>query len=207
MTSSPSIACDTSQLPQEIAVGIDLDKAVLRRSLIAARGALGDRQRAEWDAALCARLLAWWTAHPVESLAVYWPIRDEPDLRPVFAELAAHGVRLALPVVTGKTAPLAFAAWVPGDVLIKDRYGVSIPASAEFVPCPQALLIPCVGFNAACFRLGYGGGFYDRTLAVTPRPLTVGIAYSCLAADFEVAPHDIALDVILTESAALGLSA
>jgi 5-formyltetrahydrofolate cyclo-ligase len=180
---------------------------VLRRALIAARRALGSAQRAEWDAALCGRLLAWWAAHPLESLAVYWPIQDEPDLRPAFAKLAARGVRLALPVVTAKAAPLAFAAWQPGDVLVPAAFGVSIPASAAFVPCPQGLLLPCVGFNPACFRLGYGGGFYDRTLAVTPRPLTVGIAYACLAADFAVASHDIALDAILTESAAFGQTA
>jgi len=134
-------------------------------------------------------------------------MQDEPDLRAAFAQLAARGVKLALPVVTAPAAPLAFAAWAPGDALVKDALGVSVPASLDLVPCPQALLIPCVGFNAARFRLGYGGGYYDRTLAVVPRPLTVGIAYACLAASFDAAPHDIALDTILTESAALDGSA
>jgi 5-formyltetrahydrofolate cyclo-ligase len=207
MTSSLSIACDSSQLTQELALGIDLDKAVLRRTLIANRRAIAAPLRSTWDAALCMRLLAWWTAQPVTSLGVYWPMQDEPDLRTAFAELAARGVQLALPVVTAPAAPLAFAAWAPGDALVKDALGVSIPASLDFVPCPQALLIPCVGFNAARFRLGYGGGYYDRTLALAPRPLTVGVAYSCLAASFDAAPHDIALDAILTESEESGDSA
>jgi 5,10-methenyltetrahydrofolate synthetase len=64
-------------------------------------------------------------------------------------------------------------------------------------------LIPCAGFSPQRTRLGYGGGFYDRTLAVTPRPLAIGIAYQCLAASFAADPHDIALDAIITESAFL----
>ena len=64
---------------------------------------------------------------------------------------------------------------------------------------PPALLVPCLGFNDAGFRLGYGGGYYDRTLELAPRPFTLGIAYACLAAQFASAPHDVALDRIITE--------
>jgi 5,10-methenyltetrahydrofolate synthetase len=111
-------------------------------------------------------------------------------------------VRLALPVVVDKDAPLRFVNWTPGDAMLKDGFGVAIPASGEVVS-PQALLIPCVGFNRQRLRLGYGGGFYDRTLAVDPRPTTVGIGYACGLVDFDGAAHDIALDMIFTETGIL----
>jgi 5,10-methenyltetrahydrofolate synthetase len=108
-------------------------------------------------------------------------------------------VRLGLPVVMAQDAPLHFAAWSPGEPMVKDAMSVSIPASTDNALHPEALLIPCVGFNANNVRLGYGGGFYDRTLAATPRPFTFGIAYSCAQAQFDGAPHDVPLDRIVTE--------
>ncbi|MES2535265.1 MAG: 5-formyltetrahydrofolate cyclo-ligase [Pseudomonadota bacterium] len=176
-------------------------KASLRRALIAARQAVSADVRAEWDADIAGRVHAWWLANPVRILGVYWPIQDEPDLRSMYAELSRKGVALALPVVTDKDAPLEFAAWSPGDALIKDAHGVPVPAETRIFMRPEALLVPCVGFNAQRFRLGYGAGYYDRTLAALPRPLTVGIAYTCALAAFDAAPHDIALDTIITETA------
>jgi 5,10-methenyltetrahydrofolate synthetase len=169
---------------------IMLIKTVLRSALLAARNAIG------------AHVVAWWKANPVQTLGVYWPIRSEPDLRATYADLASRGVRLALPIVTGKNAPLRFAAWTPGDALVQDSLGIAIPA-ADIIVQPQALLIPCVGFNTERIRLGYGGGFYDRTLALQPRPLAIGIGYACALAVFDGAPHDVALDMIITESAGL----
>lgn len=133
-------------------------------------------------------------------MGVYWPIRGEPDLRDAYAALSAQGIALALPVTVEKNAPLRFAAWKPGDVTARDAMGIAIPeAAAPFVE-PDVLLIPCVGFNSTRVRLGYGGGFYDRTLAKVPRPRTVGVAYALGLAQFEAEPHDIALDAILTEA-------
>jgi 5-formyltetrahydrofolate cyclo-ligase len=77
---------------------------------------------------------------------------------------------------------------------------VAVPADLRMVARPGALLIPCLGFNGGRFRLGYGGGYYDRTLAQQPRPVTAGIAYNCLAAEFASAAHDVALDLVLTEA-------
>lgn len=133
------------------------------------------------------------------ALGVYWPLPGEPDVHAVYAALAARGVRLALPVVLKKHAALAFADWTPGEPMVTDAMGVAIPARLRIDACPPALLVPCPGFNAARFRLGYGGGFYDRTLALAPRPATLGIAYACLAVDFASDAHDIALDDIATE--------
>lgn len=174
-------------------------KTALRKHMLAARRALNADARALWDRALCGQVLAWQQKNKVQTLGVYWPLRDEPDLHPAYAELARRGVRLLLPVVVQKDAALEFAEWAIGEAMVKDAMGVAVPAGLRMAPYPPALLVPCLGYNRHGYRLGYGGGFYDRTLARTPRPATVGIAYSCLAADFPDDTHDIALDVVLTE--------
>ncbi|SHH39454.1 5-formyltetrahydrofolate cyclo-ligase [Massilia sp. CF038] len=184
-------------------VDTTMEKAALRKALLAARAALTPMQKAAFDAAICARVLAWWEANLAGSnavLGVYWPLRGEPDLAPAYAALSARGAALALPVVLERDAALGFAAWTPGEALLRDAMGVAVPAALRMVARPPALLIPCLGFNAGRFRLGYGGGYYDRTLAPLPRPLTVGVAYTCLAADFASAAHDVALDLIITEA-------
>jgi len=178
------------------------DKAALRRVLLANRQAIATEVRQRWDQAIAARLLAWWDVHRVPTLGVYWPIRGEPDLRAAYVELAARNVRLALPVVAGKDAPLRFIEWQPGDALAQDAFGVAVPVRGAQI-APAALLVPCVGFNAQRYRLGYGGGFYDRTLAAPPRPRTVGIGYACAQAEFDADAHDIALDTVLTENAVI----
>ncbi|WP_442783658.1 5-formyltetrahydrofolate cyclo-ligase [Collimonas fungivorans] len=198
MTSS--IACDARDATP------GPDKAQLRRALLATRQAIDPAHRRDWDAELGKRVIAWasgWgLAYPDGTLGVYWPIRGEPDLQPAYAELTARGMRLALPVVIDVDSPLRFVGWSPGEAMVKDGFGVAIPASYVTV-IPQALLIPCVGFNRNKIRLGYGGGFYDRTLAPLARPQTVGIAYSCALAEFDGAAHDIALDTVITEAANL----
>ena len=199
MSLEPSIACDPTAFTPENR----LDKAALRRSLLALRRGIHDQQRREWDAALCEQVLAWLDAQQIASLGIYWPMAGEPDLRALYATLAERGMALALPRVTAPDAPLQFAHWAPHHELVKGAMGVSNHAEPQLVERPAALLIPCVGFNAARYRLGYGGGYYDRTLAAPPRPQTVGIAYRCLAAEFAAAPHDVALDVIVTESGVL----
>jgi 5,10-methenyltetrahydrofolate synthetase len=175
------------------------EKTTLRRALLAVRNAASGDLRAQWDAAIRDRLLAWHNRNPVNSIGVYWPIRNEPDLHILYAELAKRQVRLALPLVVAKDAPLKFAAWVPGDAVIVDAMGIAIPANPVVFAQPEAVLIPCVGFNSANIRLGYGGGFYDRTLASSPRPIAVGIAYECGREEFVSESHDISLDLIVTE--------
>jgi len=173
------------------------EKSVLRTRLLAARKAMTPAAKAAAEAMICSRLLDWLQNNPVASLGVYHPIRQEPDLHPAYNALAAQGVHLSLPIIRGKEAPLEFVRWTPGETLVKDAMGTSAPAHGETTR-PQALLIPCLGFNAARLRLGYGGGFYDRTLAQEPRPLAIGIAYAEALAEFAGQPHDIALDLILT---------
>jgi 5-formyltetrahydrofolate cyclo-ligase len=192
MTGDPRIPREPSDLPA--------GKTALRQKMAALRKEIAPETKAEWDAAIGEQLVAWASEQAVRSIGVYWPIKGEPDLRAACAELARRGVALALPVVFEKNVPLTFAAWTPGEEMLKDGMGIAVPANLRIVDLPEALVIPCLAFNAEGFRLGYGGGFYDRTLEKTPRPLTVGVAYSILQADFPGAPHDVALDRIITEA-------
>ena len=175
------------------------DKSALRSALKARRRAIGHAAKQAWDDRIGAQVLAWWQAHPQAMLGVYWPLAGEPDLRPAYAELAQAGVRLALPVVLARDAALGFAEWMPGEPTVNDQLGVAVPADLRMVERPPALLVPCLGFNAQGYRLGYGGGFYDRTLAAQPRPRTLGIAYACQLVEFAVDMYDVPLDRVLTE--------
>jgi 5,10-methenyltetrahydrofolate synthetase len=175
------------------------NKTDVRRQLIATRAAIEDVRRLEWDEAISRHVHALLLREAFRSLGVYWPIRSEPDLRPLYHDLARHGVTLALPKVKSREAPLAFIPWTPGEPLVKDAYGTWVPDGHNMPKLPDALLIPCVGFSRQKMRLGYGAGFYDRTLAAMPRPFTIGIAYACTQAEFDTAEHDIALDIIITE--------
>lgn len=181
------------------------DKSDLRHALIATRRALATDVRAQWDAAIGRQVDAWLSNHPVPTLGVYWPIRAEPDLRGFYAAWSGRGMQLALPVVIDKDAPLKFMAWAEGGQLAKDAMGVMVPHAGSPEVRPDVILIPCVGYNSDRIRLGYGGGFYDRTLAALPRPATLGIAYSSTLAEFAGATHDIALDAIITEQPAASL--
>ena len=185
------MTCDSAKFPL---------KALLRKTLLGLRRELAAETRVRWDSAIGAHVVGWWRSNPVPALGVYWPLQGEPDLTAAYAQLAALGVRLALPVVQKKDAPLVFSTWQPGEAMLKDSMGVAIPASLRIEAMPQAILVPCLGFNPQRLRLGYGGGFYDRTLAGLPRPATLGVAYACLAAPFAGDAHDIALDAIITEN-------
>jgi len=174
-------------------------KAALRRRLKAARAGLDDEGKRARDRRIGEQVLTWWRRTRPPLLAVYWPLAGEPDLSEAYAQLAQEGAALALPVVVQRHAPLAFAAWTPGEAMSVDPMGIAVPDALRTVERPPALLIPCLGFNEHGYRLGYGGGFYDRTLAPGTRPATLGIAYACQAADFAADVHDVPLDLIVTE--------
>jgi 5-formyltetrahydrofolate cyclo-ligase len=200
ITRGPSGPADDSP---GVANGPRMAKAALRKALRTARGGIDAAIKVQWDAHIGAQVVAWWRLRQVDTVGVYWPLAGEPDLRAAYAELAVAGVRLALPVVMERDAPLAFAAWTPGEPMIPDQQGVQVPARLRFVERPPALLIPCLGFDLEGYRLGYGGGYYDRTLAGSPRPHTLGIAYSNQQATFPHDAYDIPLDVIVTETSSV----
>ncbi|HEX7909550.1 MAG TPA: 5-formyltetrahydrofolate cyclo-ligase [Paraburkholderia sp.] len=157
------------------------------------------------NAALGRHLLDALKRYGVTSAGFYWPLAGEFDARAAIAVwLAADASREAsLPVVKERGAPLEFHAWTPDMPMKIGHHKIPEPASARVV-FPELLFVPCVGFDAEGYRLGYGGGYYDRTLAAWPdssRPVTVGIAYeACRTPALQREAHDIALDLIVTEA-------
>ena len=163
------------------------------------RKAMAPEEKTSRDKAIGERLLAWLGENPAASIGVYWPTQGEPDLTGVYRVLAERGIELALPVVLARDAPLVFYPWEPGDALVADAHGVMAPVERSAAVQPELLAVPCVGFNAHGYRLGYGGGYYDRTLAVKASPRTVGIAYAMCEAVFEVGTYDVKMGVIIAE--------
>ena len=139
---------------------------------------------------------------PLRRFAFYWPMYGEADLRPLATGALGDGVEAALPVVVDPDGPLEFWRWDAATMLSRDG-AWHIPIPAERIPVqPEVLLIPTLGFDTAGYRLGYGGGYYDRTLAaMSPRPLAVGVAYELGRLEtIHPQPHDIPLDLIVTET-------
>ena len=136
-------------------------------------------------------------------VALYWPFRAEVDVRSLVDLISEQGGSAALPVVVGPRRPLEFRAWSPGTKLRTGVYGIiPYPAEEAVVVQPDVLLVSLVGFDSSCNRLGYGGGFYDRTIhAAAEKPLTIGIGFELGRLDtIYPAPHDVPLDFVLTES-------
>jgi 5-formyltetrahydrofolate cyclo-ligase len=138
-------------------------------------------------------------------LGIYWPFRAEFDPRPLVDALVAGGRRVALPVVIDKEGPLEYRAWAPGESLVAGVWDIPIPEKREIVT-PSIVLAPLVGFDRAGYRLGYGGGYFDRTLAARdPRPLAIGVGFAFQQIE-TIYPQnfDIAMDLIVTETGRQG---
>jgi 5-formyltetrahydrofolate cyclo-ligase len=181
-------------------------RRALRREMVARRSALGETEHAGLSARIVEHVLA---ALPVpQVLAFCWPIKHEPDVRGIVARWGTLGTRVALPVVIAENAPLAFRVWTAEAPLEPDRYGIPTPVSGDYVR-PDLILLPLNGFDAAGYRLGYGGGYFDRTLAaLSPRPLAVGVGFEINRLD-SIRPerHDQRLDWVVTEAGSFRISA
>jgi len=205
-----------------------MDKLTARKALIEQRLNLPDRlERAD----LLQRVMRIWLVGREDAvIGAYWPIKGEFDPLPALyrwqedailsqesegnsgqalagrAEAATENIanrsprKIGLPVVNKLHKTLTFHAWYPGCPMEEDAYGIPKPKGTEVI-VPTLLFVPCVGYGPGGFRLGYGGGFYDRTLAtLQPKPFTVGLGYSHgWLPDLAPEPHDVALDAILND--------
>lgn len=172
----------------------------LRERAIAARSVMSDTLRAEFTAAIESRLALLLAQLDARMLGFCWPFRNEPDLRNFVMQWLAADVqrRAALPVVLDKAAPMVFREWWPEMPLSVDRHGIPIPANGPPV-VPDVVLIPLNAFDAAGFRLGYGGGYFDRTLAMLDS-IAVGVGFeSGRVASTLPQPHDRPMAWIVTE--------
>lgn len=180
------------------------DRRALRREGVERRLALSADDCARLSARVCEHLRRRFPQLAALRVGFCWPIKNEPDLRPligVWRDAGAAGFAALLPVVIAADAPLAFRAWTPGSALVADRYGIPTPASGEFL-VPQALLLPVNAFDAAGYRIGYGGGFFDRTLAaLKPAPVCIGVGFELArVASIRPEPHDVRLDAMVSEA-------
>ncbi|MCB1744231.1 MAG: 5-formyltetrahydrofolate cyclo-ligase [Gammaproteobacteria bacterium] len=170
-----------------------------RRRLRVQRIKLSDEQRVRLDQRICERMLECLGAQP-RVIGFYWPFRGEVDPRRFVLQLAESGIELALPVVVTEHAPLEFWRWTPESPMQPGIWNIPIPVTRAPVT-PDLLLVPLLGFDTANYRLGNGGGYYDRTLAVMrPRPRTIGLGYELTRLEsIHPLPHDVPLDTVVTE--------
>ncbi len=179
-----------------------------RHTLIARRLAVPAEERARRDESITVLIRDAVPDLAHMHVGFYWPCRGECDLRILAQSLHLEGARLALPVVEQKARPLLFRPWRPGTRMVPGVWSIPVPAQGDAVT-PEALLIPLVGFDARGYRLGHGGGYYDRTLAAMARkPLAVGIGFEISRlASIHPQAHDVPMDVIVTERGAVPVSA
>jgi 5-formyltetrahydrofolate cyclo-ligase len=179
-------------------------KAALRRAALGARAAIDDATRAraaEAVAAFGGELVA---REKPERVSLFVSVKGEIDTGPLAEKLAAAGVKLCLPVIVAKGAPLVFRDWRPGDPLDDRPFGLKEPPASAAEVTPDLLFAPLAAFDRLGGRLGYGGGFYDRTLAELRRlgpAMAVGLAFAAQEVDdVPATDHDAPLDGVLTET-------
>ncbi len=185
-------------------------KAEWRKQLVAERLRLEDRLAR--NEALQRVMRVWLVERPDTVIGAYWPIKGEFDPLPALFRWQEAGMeadalgasqrrRIGLPVINKVDKTLTFYTWYPGCPMEEDAYGIPKPKDTEIIQ-PTLLFVPCVGYGLGGYRLGYGGGFYDRTLsALRPKPFTVGLGYTNgFLPDLEPEPHDVQLDAILNDN-------
>jgi len=187
-------------------MSFDNDKRILRGAMLAWRGGLSEEER---RAAALGLVETWRYEQPVEPPAVvagFWPIAEELDIRPLMIELINQGCQLALPVVVAKKQPLVFRAWRPGDPLEAGAFGTLQPTARRAVVEPEVLIVPLLAVDEEGWRLGYGGGFYDRTLEALrarKRVIAVGVGFNeQIVPEVPHDPNDQRLDWLLTDKRA-----
>ncbi|WP_370204842.1 5-formyltetrahydrofolate cyclo-ligase [Pararhodobacter marinus] len=176
-----------------------------RKRLREERQTLSSSQRTIARAAMMAGLDRLFAAHFAGIgdvvVAFYWPIKDEPDLRPLMVEMQASGRSIALPLVETRAAPLVFRLWTPETRMERGHWNIPVPPRDAPEVMPDVVLAPLMGWDSEGYRLGYGGGYFDRTLAaLSPRPFSIGVGLAAAKLPtIYPQPYDIPMDVILTE--------
>lgn len=172
-----------------------LSKATLRKRMTKARDRMGGPLHGD------ALLPHWPDSFADLAVAGYYPIKSEFDPRPLLQTLRLAGVRVGLPRMVGAKSPLVFHRWVAGDALEVGNYNVKEPRADAPGLDPDIILLPLLAFDAQGGRLGWGGGYYDRTLAAKPGAFAVGIAFDEQEVDAcPMEAHDRRLDAVLTPS-------
>ena len=178
-----------------------IDRAALRSRLIAARRAMSASEHRERSEMITAHLLGFLRAFKSHSLAFYWPHRGEYDPRPIAERIVEEGGAAALPVIVEKDKALAFRQWHPDIEMMIGLYEIPHPTGNADI-APDIILLPTVGFDGAGYRLGYGGGYYDRTIAAFVKPpKTIGVGFEFGRLDtIGPQPHDIPMEVVVTDA-------
>lgn len=172
-----------------------------RQRLIDQRKGLPVADREDYTRAIASHLDRIVTNVAGKYISLFWPFLGEPDLRGWMASLTARGAICLLPVVVAKATPLLFRSWKMGDRLERGVWNIPVPAEGTQA-IPDIVIAPLVGFDAGCFRLGYGGGFFDRTLAALGcKPLAIGVGFQSQKIDtIHPLAHDIPMDAIITQT-------
>jgi 5-formyltetrahydrofolate cyclo-ligase len=181
---------------------IEAAKAALRNKARTARAALSPSFRAQAAKDAAEHFFREVTLAPAETIAGYWSIRDEMDCRPILLRLMDTNQPVCLPVVLGDDQPLELRLWEQGSALYEAGFGTLAPAELAPVVEPDVILMPLLGFDGTGTRLGYGGGYYDRTFAAISKDVRlIGLAFSAQEiATIPHEPHDVPLDAIVTET-------
>jgi 5-formyltetrahydrofolate cyclo-ligase len=172
-----------------------------RADLIARRQAVDPTERRSWGTALETHLRGFLAGQAPATIGFYWPFRAEFDARPLIRDLLAQGWRAALPVVIVKKAPMEFRLWTPDAPMVDGIWNIPVPRDGAPVR-PDVVLAPLVGFDRERYRLGYGGGYFDRTLAtLAPRPLVIGVGFEFSRLEtIYPQPFDQPMTMIVTEA-------
>lgn len=206
MQNMVSRLAQVSKLPEMDESALKAFRKALREQSIAAREAMDLHEHAAKAESICNSLAAVIARMQPRRLGFCGPFRGEVDVRAEVARwLAQDATRIAaLPVVMAPRTPMTFRRWLPGCAMVADVYGIEIPAAAESV-VPDCLVLPLVAFDDAGYRLGYGAGYFDRTIetlaASGPRPTVIGIGFECVRCPtIHPQPYDAPLDWLVTEA-------
>lgn len=181
---------------------IEEAKAALRLEARAARAGLDHNERAEAAAQAAKHFFDAVTLAPADVVAVYWRIRDELDCQPILVRLMDANQTVVLPVVQGPEEPLDLRVWEQGASLYEAGFGTLAPSELAPRAEPDVIVMPLLGFDKHGTRLGYGGGYYDRTLAaLSKKPRLIGLAFAAQELpEIPREPHDVPLDAVVTEA-------